>query len=289
MTEEPVVALRRARQAGGQRPAAHSYRDGSDAARLRGRCRPARPARDVGRHGDLIDAERERRRKRSHGPTSSTATGGCSRPTSRPTRCSPIPLACSTATTSWRSSRPSSPISTVPRFAMSFPTVRAASRGSGAGCLRRRRSECTTWGCRASTSAASCGALIRAARSPATCWATSTSTTRASTASSATSTRWSAWRQCRAPRCADRAPVRLSLDIGVQHAVESELADAMRRYRGAGSGGPRARCRDRRGAGLRLAPRRRSGASRHEPRCGAHRQGREQHLRARLRFQDASP
>jgi cell division protein FtsI (penicillin-binding protein 3) len=36
---------------------------------------------------------------------------------------------------------------------------------------------------------------------------------------------------------ADRAPVRLSLDIGVQHAVESELADAMRRYEAPGAAG----------------------------------------------------
>ena len=35
----------------------------------------------------------------------------------------------------------------------------------------------------------------------------------------------------------ERAPVRLSLDIGVQHAVESELADAMRRFEAKGAAG----------------------------------------------------
>jgi cell division protein FtsI (penicillin-binding protein 3) len=35
----------------------------------------------------------------------------------------------------------------------------------------------------------------------------------------------------------ERAPVRLSLDLGVQHAVESELADAMRRYEAKGAAG----------------------------------------------------
>jgi cell division protein FtsI (penicillin-binding protein 3) len=36
---------------------------------------------------------------------------------------------------------------------------------------------------------------------------------------------------------AERAPVRLSLDIGVQHAVEAELAAAMRRYQSQGAAG----------------------------------------------------
>jgi cell division protein FtsI (penicillin-binding protein 3) len=36
---------------------------------------------------------------------------------------------------------------------------------------------------------------------------------------------------------ADRAPVRLSLDIGVQHAVEAELADAVRLYQAKGAAG----------------------------------------------------
>ena len=35
----------------------------------------------------------------------------------------------------------------------------------------------------------------------------------------------------------ERAPVRLSLDLGVQHAVESELADAMRRFEAKGAAG----------------------------------------------------
>ncbi len=35
----------------------------------------------------------------------------------------------------------------------------------------------------------------------------------------------------------ERAPVRLSLDLGVQHAVESELSDAMRRYEAKGAAG----------------------------------------------------
>ena len=51
----------------------------------------------------------------------------------------------------------------------------------------------------------------------------------------------------------DRPPVRLSLDLGVQHALEDELADATKRYRARGAAGHPG-CRERRGAAAASLP-----------------------------------
>ena len=82
-------------------------------------------------------------------------------------------------------------------------------------------------------------------------------------------------------------PVRLSLDIGVQHALAEELKQASLRYSAAGAARPGARRQLRRGPRRRLAARGRPVAPRRLARPGACRPARRRHLRARLHLQDA--
>ncbi len=83
----------------------------------------------------------------------------------------------------------------------------------------------------------------------------------------------------------ERPPVRLSLDIGVQYAVEAELADAIDRYQAKGAAGLVLDVTS--GEVLASASLPAVDPRQAEPGQGSQRQDRRQHVRARLRIQDA--
>ncbi len=184
---------------------------------------------------------------------------------------------------------PCSPASTRRSCARRWPTGAGASPGWRAGSSPRAgaaRARSGSAGSRLPHRAQARLSAGRACRPPAS--APSTPTTRASPASSACSTRPAAWRPCRGPGRTPDAPVRLSLDIGVQHALAEELKQACARYSASAAAGLVLDANSGEILARRLAARRSTRRGRptgSTRRCADRLFGR--HLRARLDLQDA--